>query len=153
MQFGSYFYQMLYMGPAGWAVFISTVLVLLGSCVWWSFQQPSAVPAPIAAAKPTRGRAQPYIDTPAQVDPSLKPRSPAAKPSASPTDGAADGAGAEAADKVAAAEGKAAPAAAVPQDPLQRAHARAEASRTARKLAEQEAAAKAEKEQCAEPLD
>ena len=149
MQFGSYFYQMLYMGPAGWAVFISTVLVLLGSCVWWSFQQPSAVPAPIAAAKPTRGRAQPYIDTPAQVDPSLKPRSPAAKPPASPTDGA----GAEAADKVAAAEGKAAPAAAVPQDPLQRAHARAEASRTARKLAEQEAAAKAEKEQHAEPLD
>ena len=149
MQFGSYFYQMLYMGSAGWAVFISTVLVLLGSCVWWSFQQPSAVPAPIAAAKPTRGRAQPYIDTPAQADPSLKPRSPAAKPPASPTDGAADGA----ADKVAAAEDKAAPAAAVPQDPLQRAHARAEASRTARKLAEQEAAAKAEKEQHAEPLD
>ena len=149
MQFGSYFYQMLYMGLAGWAVFISTVLVLLGSCVWWSFQQPSSVPAPIAAAKPTRGRAQPYIDTPAQVDPSPKPRSPAAKPPASPTDGA----GAEAADKVAAAEGKAAPAAAVPQDPLQRAHARAEASRAARKLAEQEAAAKAEKEQHAEPLD
>ena len=153
MQFGSYFYQMLYMGPAGWAVFISTVLVLLGSCVWWSFQQPSSVPAPIAVAKPTRGRAQPYIDTPAQVDPSLKPRSPAAKPPASPTDGAAaevaNGAGAEAAP----AEDKAAPAAAVPQDPLQRAHARAEASRTARKLAEQEAAAKAEKEQHAEPLD
>ena len=97
MQFGSYIYQMIYMGPAGWTVFISIVLALLGSCVWWSLQQPSAVPAPIAAAKPSRGRAHPDIDTPAQADPSLKPRSPAAKPPASPTDGVADGAGAEAA--------------------------------------------------------
>ena len=144
---------MLYMGPAGWAVFISTVLVLLASCIWWSVQQPSVVPAPIAAAKPiNRGQAQPYIDTPTQADPSLKPRSPAAKRPASP----ADGVKAEAADEVGAgaevAEDEAAPAA-VPQDPLQRAHARAEASRRARKLEEQEAAAKAQKEQHAEPLD
>merc|ERR1711966_173924 len=139
------------MGPAGWAVFISTVLVLLASCIWWSVQQPSVVPAPIAAAKPIKqGQAQPYIDTPAQADPSLKPRSPTAKPPASPSDGVK----AEAADEAAAgaevAEDKAAPAA-VPQDPLQRAHARADAARKARKLEEQETAAKAQKEQHTEP--
>jgi len=79
MQFGSYLYQMLYMGPAGWAAFISTVLILLASCFWWSVQQPSAEPTPSARAKPI-GR------SPAK--PSPKPRAQAAKPATSPTNGA-----------------------------------------------------------------